>query len=51
MQNSNRKVLDTITSKTKIYLALLSFNNSRMIKVRCILNDDIYIHDAGYVKM
>lgn len=21
-----------------------------MIKVRCILNDDIYIHDAGYVK-
>lgn len=36
---------------TKIYLALLSFNNSRMTKVRCILNDDIYIHDAGYVKM
>jgi len=22
-----------------------------MTKVRCILNDDIYIHDAGYVKM
>ena len=21
-----------------------------MTKVRCILNDDIYIHDAGYVK-
>ena len=22
-----------------------------MTKVRCILNDDIYIHDAGYVKI
>ena len=21
-----------------------------MTKVRCILNDDIYIHDAGYVQ-
>lgn len=46
MQNSNRKVLDTITSKTKIYLALILI----LLVIICIQNPKlILISIFGYI--
>ena len=46
MQNSNRKVLDTITSKTKIYLALILI----LLVIICIQNPKlILISILGYI--